>query len=559
MSKEGPASRIAAGALLVLFFLTVTIAVSTKSATYDESVHIFSGWRILTAGDFATNHEHPPLMKALAAIPVALSGAAPPKAAMRREVDEWNVSHDFVYHANDGDRMLARTRLPVALLATLLAWALYRYAAAAFGPAAALVALALLVSEPNILAHSGLVTTDLGITALTFFTFAAFVTWLRTRASAWLYGTGLLFGLALLTKFTAILLAPILILTGAIHAWMEGTKRRGDLARAPAVIGLVGLFVLNLGYGFSGSFSSLRSFPPESETFRARAAGPFGGLPLPLPVEYVRGYDHAEAGGQLWWAYLFGEHSRTGWRHYYLAALAVKTPLPLLAMALAGLLLCPRAAGSPRQGAAGAAAIRPADALLPVAPILVYLAAFTLSGNLKNIGLRYILPLYPFLCLMAALAARALWSRIRARRAIIALTAWQLLVAAWMYPDYLTFFNLTVGGPSHGAEVLLDSNLDWGQDLKGLGRYIKDHRIERIYVDYFGRACKRYYGVTSTPDFTGGWIAVSATNLRGVYADDKERYRFLWDLTPAARIGGSIFVYDVPRPEGWTPKSVAGD
>jgi hypothetical protein len=302
-------------------------------------------------------------------------------------------------------------------------------------------------------------------------------------------------------------------------------------------------------------------------------------VPLPLPQEYVRGYDHAEAGGQLWWAYLFGEHSRTGWRHYYLAALAVKTPLPLLALALAGFLLWPPAAGAPREpaprggaagkagaaggagatGATGAAALRPVDALLPMVPILVYLAAFTLSGNLKNIGLRYILPIYPFLCLMAAVAARALWSRTWARRAVIAVVVWQVLIAVWIYPDYLTFFNVTVGGPSRGAEVLLDSNLDWGQDLKGLGRYIKDHRIEQIYVDYFGRACRRYYGVTSTPDFEGGYIAVSATSLKGVYADDKERYRFLWDREPVARIGGSIFVYDVPKPVGWTPRLPAGD
>jgi hypothetical protein len=550
--------RFAVPALLVLFFLTVTAAVSTKSATYDEPVHIFSGWRILTAGDFATNHEAPPLMKALAAIPIALTGAAPPKARMQREVDEWSVSHDFIYHANDGDRILARARLPITLLATLLAWVVYRYAAAALGPAAALVALALFVSEPNILAHSGLVTTDLGVTALTFFTFAAFVTWLRTRARHWLIATGAIFGLALLTKFTAILLAPILILCGALHVWMEQTKRWGELARGLAVVALVGIFVLNLGYGFGGSFSTLSSFTPESQAFRARAAGSVGGVPLPLPVEYVRGYDHAEAGGQSWWAYLFGEHSRTGWRHYYLAALAVKTPLPLLLMALAGFILWPPAARASGRGKEQPA-LRPVHALLPMVPILVWLAAFTLSGNLKNIGLRYILPIYPFLCLMAAVAARALMSRAWGKRAVISLVVWQVLVAAWMYPDYLTFFNLTVGGPSRGAEVLLDSNLDWGQDLKGLGRYIRDHRIGKIYVDYFGRACKRYYGVGGTPDFEGGYIAVSATNLKGVYGDDKERYRFLWDRQPLARIGGSIFVYDVPRPDTWTPRQAAGD
>ena len=109
-------------------------------------------------------------------------------------------------------------------------------------------------------------------------------------------------------------------------------------------------------------------------------------------------------------------------------------------------------------------------------------------------------------------------------------------------------------------EVLLDSNLDWGQDLKGLGRYIKDHRIEKIYVDYFGGACLRYYCVRSTPDFEGGYIAVSASNLRGVYSEQKDRDRFLWGLPPEARIGGSIFVHNVARPPDWKPKAEkAGD
>ena len=115
-----------AAALLVIFFLLVTTAAARKSATYDESVHIYSGWRILTAGDFSTNHEHPPLMKALAAIPLLFMHVNPPRSEVRREVDEWSVAHEFVYHVNDGDRILAAARLPITLLATLLAYVMYR-------------------------------------------------------------------------------------------------------------------------------------------------------------------------------------------------------------------------------------------------------------------------------------------------------------------------------------------------------------------------------------------------------------------------------------------------
>ncbi|HET9481982.1 MAG TPA: glycosyltransferase family 39 protein, partial [Candidatus Polarisedimenticolia bacterium] len=194
----------AAPALVALFVLAVVTASASKSATFDESVHIFSGWRVLTQGDYATNHEHPPLMKVLAAAPLALMSLRPPGSEMRKEIDEWSVSHDFVYHANDGDRILAAARFPIALTAALLAWCLYRWAAAALGATVALVALALLVTEPNLLAHAGLVTTDMGMTATTFLTVAAFTRWLRTRSSAWMAAAGVSLGRAFLAKFTAV-------------------------------------------------------------------------------------------------------------------------------------------------------------------------------------------------------------------------------------------------------------------------------------------------------------------------------------------------------------------
>ena len=543
--------------LLALFALVVATAASTKSATYDEPVHILSGYRILTQGDFHTNHEHPPLMKILAAAPLLLMNVSPPTGQLRQETDQWSVSSEFVYRANDANRVLAAARLPITLLATCLAYAVFRSTATSLGPVAGLAALALLVTEPNILAHSGLVTTDLGITAMVFFTFQAFLVGLRRWSRGWMVGAGALFGLALLTKFTAVLLVPILAIAGGLVVWLEGTRRWTQLLAALAAVVGIGLAVLNAGYGFGGTFSSLRGFAPESESFRRYAAGPLGGVPLPLPIEYVRGFDHAEAGGQRWWAYLLGRHSMTGWRTYYLVAFAVKTPLPLLMMAGAGMFLWPAlcksgAAGDARRG--DPPALRPAHALLPQVPLLVYLAAFTLSGNLKNIGLRYILPVYPFLCMLAALVTRM---KIKRSWLLVLPFVWQAALAGWMYPDYLTFFNLTVGGPSRGAEVLLDSNLDWGQDLKGLGAYIRQNRVEKIYVDYFGRGSLRYYGINSTPDFEGGLIAVSATNLKGVYSENKQRYRFLWAREPVAVIGGSIFIYDAPRPADWVPKAGA--
>jgi len=556
-------------ALVALFALIIVTAAAGKSATYDEAVHIYSGWRILTHGDFAINHEHPPLMKTIAALPLLGMNLKPPPTEVRREADQWEAAHEFVYHVNDGDTVLGAARLPIALLAAAMALTLYRLAASWFGVLPGLAALGLLCFEPNILAHAGLVTTDLGMTAMTLFTVGAFATWLRTRSRRWLWTTSLLFGLSLLTKFTAVLLGPVLALLGV--AWIAlggGASRAGsapggvplgwkELLVSLASVVAGGTLVLNLFYGFSGTFSSLDDFAHESERFRVMAEGPFGGVPLPLPLEYVRGFDHAEASGQRWWAYLFGEHSMTGWRHYYLAAIAVKTPLPLLLLAASGVLAGALVA---RRLAPGAGEVPRFVALLPSLVVLVFLGAFTFSANLKNIGLRYVLPVYPFLCMLGGLGVRLRPPGRAAAWLVAALLAWQAAAAAWIYPDFLAFFNLTVGGPARGAEVLLDSNLDWGQDLKELGAFIRRRGIDRIHVDYFGRGCKRYYGVTDTPDFEGGWIAVSATHLKGVYDEDKDRYRFLDGVVPEAVIGRSIFVYHVPRPDDWRPRGApAGD
>ena len=601
----------------IVFSFVSRAGMSGKSATYDEAVHLLSGYRILTASDHDFNHEHPPLMKALAAAPVVLTGAAKPLEpwTYKRESDEWPLSHDWLYHANDGDRLLSLGRLPIvtlgaclALLVFVVAW---KMAGERAGVIAASVAVLLFSLEPNLLAHGSLITTDMGMTVFFFATVAAFWRFIESRGAGWLALTGLLWGLGLLAKFTSVLACPSLIAMGAAQILVtpkaaagtgagprrnpvkrkettsKGRAKGGDAdpkpkeAGAPsgesswsvwdgvrriwaqpitwgeraggrwlnlvivvALAGAIALLVLNAGYGFDRSFQSLSKMKLESESFRARAKGPLGSIPLPVPAPFVQGYDHAEAGGQRWWSYLMGQHSMTGWPYYYLLAIFVKTPIPILILAAAGLILWRRVEG-----------LQGRDLHLLAIPPALLMLFFTLSGNLKNIGLRYVLPLYPFFCLLGGIGAAALWRSWRwyGRAALAVLLVWFVVGAVIIYPDHLAYFNEIAGGPEGGRFWLLDSNLDWGQDLKGLGAWMREHGVSTIFLDYFGRACPRYYGVRTARDFEGGWIAVSATNLAGVYRDDKLRYDFLKGVRPVASIGHSILVYDVPRPPGWTP------
>src|SRR5262245_13242532 len=334
-----PARRLpwlVGSAAALLYLVLSSTAMCGKSAVYDEPVHLLAGWRSLTEGDRDFNHEHPPLMKALAAAPIVLSGAAKPIApwSYEREVDEWPLSHAWLYHVNDGDRLLRLGRLPIACVGAALGFLVCLTAWRLAGPWAGCAAALLYSLEPNLLAHGSLVTTDMGMTALFFATVVAFRAWLERGALVWMIAAGLSLGLALLAKFTAILLPPILVALARFHLRERragGTPR--GLAAGLAAIAAIALLVLNAGYGFEGSFSSLSEMRLESERLVALARGVLGSIPIPAPRAWIAGFDHAQAGGQSWWSYLMGMHSMTGWRHYYIVALLVKTPIPVLLLA----------------------------------------------------------------------------------------------------------------------------------------------------------------------------------------------------------------------------------
>jgi hypothetical protein len=198
-------------------------------------------------------------------------------------------------------------------------------------------------------------------------------------------------------------------------------------------------------------------------------------------------------------------------------------------------------------------------ALLPIVGFLV--PAMTAK---LNIGLRHILPIYPFVLLVAGKTVAELWGeKKRSFHLVLAgLCAFAAVEFASVCPHYLAFFNRFVGGPRNGNEYLVDSSLDWGQDLKGLKRWMDENQIEHINLSYFGTADPTYYKIDCThllgapfyaqaklPELPG-YVAVSATNLRGVYFDDRWRdyYQPLLEMKPAAVIGYSIYVYRVERP-----------
>jgi hypothetical protein len=256
-----------------------------------------------------------------------------------------------------------------------------------------------------------------------------------------------------------------------------------------------------------------------------------------------------------------GRHSQEGWWYFFPAAFALKTPLALQVLLLLAL-------------TAGWRALPPsrADAFV-LLPIAVYLA-FCLTSHV-NLGLRYLLPVYPFLFVMAARIA-GLAHRNRAWAALtVVLAAWYAVGTLRVHPYALAYFNELAGGPRNGYRHLVDSSLDWGQDLKGLKPFLDRHRIRRVKLSYFGTADPAYYGIPCdylpssmrpAPErlvlFTrpGDVVVVSATNLQGVYLPRamSELMDRLGPLPPVGTIGHSLFVY---RPDftWFLPPSDAAD
>jgi hypothetical protein len=565
--------------IFAALFVTLTVTSYTReSATWDEPTHLASGYVVLTRNDYRIDPDHPPFLRAWAALPLLLTSGVRVHegAASWRSGDTFAFSHEFTYRWNDADRMLYRARLMIVLLGLLLGVLLFLWVRDLFGFAPAAFALALYTMEPNLLAHSRLVTTDLGLTCFAFG--AVYFLWrcCRELRPGNVAGLLVMVCLASVSKFSAPLLALVvlaLLLVRAVGrkpwAWAFGGEGSVE-TRGGRLLVAVGVFLLLAVAAFASIWAAygFRYAPTkhgDDAVYRPSliAAERSPGLTDAvewadrnrlLPNAYLQGFLQAVSKSKRRASFLMGEYAAEGWWFYFPAAFAMKTPLAVLLVLVGGLVLSIRRAR-----------ISAADDAFLLLPLGAFLAA-AMAGSL-NIGLRHILPIYPFALLLCARAAGALlesrraWSRALLGAALL-LSAAEL---ARVGTHHLAFFNAFAGGPAKGHERLADSNVDWGQDLKGLAGWMEAEGVGHVNLSYFGTADPAYYGIDCThlpgsPYFAEsriseprlpGYVAISATNLVGTYFNDRGRefYRPLRDREPVAVIGHSIFVYRVDSPE----------
>ena len=552
----------------VIAFVTLTgWSLTSKSATWDEPVHLTDGYLSLAKGDYRVDSEHPPFARMWAALPLAfMSGITVDTVTIDRTASHTFASFDlflfarqFLYVENDADRLLYAARFMVVTLGVLLGVMVFFWVYEWLGYWPAVVALALCLLEPNLVAHSQLVTTDLPVT--TFMFGAVYFLWRFARRSSPLNAAGVVAfaTLSVLTRYSAVLLVPVmgLLLAATVIARRVTVRQAALIFVTSAVVSWTAIWG---AYGFRWEPSPTPGWVFHFQDLtRVRQAVPgltdmatwVDGNRL-LPNAFTQGFLLSQMKAQNRAGYLAGNYSEEGWWYFFPLAFLLKTPIGLLVLAAFAVPAFRRPRGE-------------ALSLWYVAcPILVYLAvAMTTS---INIGLRHILPIYPFVILLAALAARHLLKQEQAiGRAIVAASLTLVAVEAGRaYPDSLAFFNQLVGGPSGGHRYLVDSSLDWGQDLKPLKQWMTRQGVDHINLAYFGSADPKYYGIECTylpgaplwiprtevslPKLPG-YVALSATAATGIYLEaNRDFYKPLAAQTPVASIGHTIDVYWVEKP-----------
>lgn len=602
-------SAVLAALLLCVMGSLMLYRAATETTIVDETPHIAAGYSYALLQDYRLNPEHPPLLKMLAAVPLAFLDLSFPtdSAAWTEKINgQWDTGIEFLFGGeNDAVAITFWARLAPLLLTLSLGVLLFLWSFERAGALGALFATTLFAFSPTFLAHGPLVTTDaaaaFGALLATYF----LIRWLQKQTWRNLLFAGVAFGIAQLLKFSMILLVPYFGI--AILLWVL-LKDRPSLAKDTTLngareyltrllsysgrlilIGLIGLLLIYPIYAYT-----IADYPAEEQRRQSSAileSSPYPAVaqatvwasdkPLLRPyAQFALGqlmvFQRVEGGNTV---YFLGDVAKEAWLEYFPIVFALKVPLSLLVMLTGALIffwtsfLRGWRAHLSEWGSRYAV-----EVILWTFPVLYW--GVSMLGNL-NIGIRHVLPTFPFIYLVLAVLAAA-WVRGRSAEGLerfsipsffkhlyvrwlrfsilFVLLVWYVLSSLSAFPHSLAYFNELAGGPSGGYRYVTDSNLDWGQDLRRLADYAKENDINEVRLHYFGTADPAYFlgdayvPFENTPSERHGWIAVSATNLqegratpaKGYNDKSTDYYRWLDAYEPRIIIGHSIFVYYIP-------------
>jgi 4-amino-4-deoxy-L-arabinose transferase-like glycosyltransferase len=535
--------RLSIGALLLAHVAVAFWAVSGKGIAYDEIFHVTGGYLYDRFGDYRIHPDNGVLPQRVHGLAPLLAGAQPPPMndLAWRNSDQGVVGYQFFFTANSDHRSwLLGARALNLLFSAGVCLLAFLWARRLGGVGAGFVALTLTAFSPILLAHGALATSDAAAALLLGGATLAFQRQLDENSRRATALSTLLFGAACTAKFSAVILLPVFAGLVVLHIVLARCAWRPAVSKF--ALHLLGAWVLiwaAFGFRYAASapgLEPLQQFLRSWEWIAERAG--FQGSVVALvrewrllPEAFLFGYAHTYVGSLARPAFLAGDFSETGWRTFFLWAALWKSSLAELAGAalVAGVALT-------RRGAWRARLLRWAPLLL----LGVGYGGLSLASQL-NIGHRHLLPLYPllFVAIGVAVVRLGAWTR----RAAGLLIATQLATAAFAFPHYLAFFNPLAGGPANGWRLLVDSSLDWGQELPATRRWLKTHNDgerDPVFISYFGSDQPAFHGIRATPlPFTtstkfgqrwyeprAGLYLVSATMLQQVYGPTRGRWTF---------------------------------
>ena len=527
---ESLLGRHSAATAIVLILLASIRIVSTYTVfnhTSDEPAHIACGMQWLDQGIYRYEHQHPPLTRVLVALGPYLAGAR-----SNRQGDLFMEGDSILYAGGHYDLRLVLSRAGNLPFFWLACWMVFLWGQRILGAAGAALSVLIFSMTPTVLAHAGLSTTDMGVTACFAAATYASVRLLEEpglKGAAWL---GVALGLMVLTKFSALAFYPTAAIA-VLAYWLYSTRPAvSEVTRLfagrlswIALAALLGLLIIWAGYRFS---------------FGKTVWIPFS-VPFPELYSGVKSVMDHNARGHL--SYFLGELRKGGWWAYFPVLIAVKLPLGLLILATVGLWRRPeRPSGAWPFGFAVA---------IPAAILAVAMPSRI------NIGIRHILPAFPFFAIIAA--AGTLWLLQQSHRQKWALwtaaaaAGWLVIGSLAAHPDYLAYFNALAGdNPEH---IVVDSDLDWGQDIKRLGERLRDLNAPAVTFTPSISISLASHGFPPHQQNDAdapapGWNAVQVThwklNRMGLPVDDPNGTTWPDVVKPTERVGRSILLYYVP-------------
>jgi len=586
--------------LLSIFFIFQITSSIQESQTTDEGVHLAAGYSYLITGDFRMNTEHPPLLKELSALPLLLVKdkiVSPESLPSWENYHQWLFAREFIYNDNNQisvDLILLLGRLPQMLLGIPLGLYIFKWSKELFGIKAGFLSLIFYVFSPNIIAHSRYVTTDLGLTTFFFITIYYFYKYLKGGKIRFLYFTAIFFGLSQISKFSALALIPILLFMYLINYFINQNNKKELYGLKRFLKSFFIIFSITIILIFSSYFFELKK-PLEdknvSDLYERRTEiienGTIDdqksltkkiigltdlqkrsgqiinnfGKNVSIPAfSYLNGltklFSH-NYNGHL--SYLNRNYSNSGWWYYFPSAFVVKTPISTLLLLLCLVSISVYCLFKYQFQSNKGNFINKFKSLRNKIPYYMYFLIipplfffiWNMTGHI-NIGLRHVLVIYPFIFVLFGYLIIFNFgiSKILKYSILFIIILIYIISSLMIYPHYLAYFNEIAGGPNKGPNYLVDSNIDWGQDVRKLKKYMLQNNIDHVCMSYFGAADLNYYKIDFRylPDtnnyksvqYIDCVIAISVTSL---YSQARE-YGWLLDFEPTKKIGYSIYVYD---------------